>query len=258
MGRPATVPTCIAVRSLLGGGAGGAHPLGGQGRGRAHPRLPQGYGEDDCREGVWGGARGVGERVGGGSAVGVGAAGGVGAALAPAGAVHPPAAATPPAGGAWTLVARFARRRERGPEEGRAAAAGGPAGAAGVPPAVPPAGFRPLPLIAAAPAHHARPSPVERAARAAASLTRERPLAGALVALETEHVSGVTRAAPAQRLRALLADLTGAQFHAIGDVRLFGSITAVILASISVASFSAAVATGSTACVLTLLRGADP
>ncbi|OSX78003.1 hypothetical protein BU14_0126s0042 [Porphyra umbilicalis] len=145
-----------------------------------------------------------------------------------------------------------------GPEGGRAAAAGGPAGAAGVPPAVPPAGGRPLPLVAAAPAHHALLSPVERVARAAALLTRERPRAGALVALETAYVSGVTRAAPSQRLSALLADLTGAQVHAIVDVRLFGSVTAGTLASISVAAFSAAVATGATARVLTLLRGADP
>jgi len=68
----------------------------------------------------------------------------------------------------------------------------------------------------------------------------------------------VTRAAPSQRLRALLADLTGAQGNAIVDVRLFGSVTAVTMASISVAAFSAAVATGATARVLTLLRGADP
>jgi len=99
---------------------------------------------------------------------------------------------------------------------------------------------------------------VERAARAAALLTRERLRAGALVARETVYVSGVTRAAAAQRLRALLADLTGAQVHRIVDVRLFGSGTAVTLVSIAVAAFSAAVATGATARVLTFLRGADP
>ena len=68
----------------------------------------------------------------------------------------------------------------------------------------------------------------------------------------------MTRAAAAQRLRALLADLTGAQVHRIVDVRLFGSVTAVTLVSIAVAAFSAAVATGATARVLTFLRGADP
>jgi len=97
--------------------------------------------------------------------------------------------------------------------------------------------------------------PVERAARAAALLTRERPRAGALVALETVYVSGETRA---QRLRALLADLTGAQVHKIVDMRLFGSVTAVTLASIAVAAFSAAVASGAIAHGLTQLRGADP
>jgi len=99
---------------------------------------------------------------------------------------------------------------------------------------------------------------VERAAVAAALPTRERPRAGALVALETVYVSRVTRAAPAQHLRALLADLTGAQVHAIVDVPLFESATVVSLAFISVAAFSAAVATGVIARVLNLLRGADP
>jgi len=42
IGRPVTAATSIAVRALLVGGVGGAHPLGGQGQGRAHPRLPQG------------------------------------------------------------------------------------------------------------------------------------------------------------------------------------------------------------------------
>jgi len=69
------------------------------------------------------------------------------------------------------------------------------------------------------------------------------------------YVSGVTLS---QRLRALLADLTGAQVHKIVDVRLSGSVTAVTLASIAVAAISAAVATGATAHGLTLLRGADP
>jgi len=99
---------------------------------------------------------------------------------------------------------------------------------------------------------------VERAAVAAALLTRQRPRAGALVALETIYVSGVTRAALAQHLRALLVDLTGAPVHAIVEVPLFESATVVSLAFISVAAFSAAVATGVTARVLNLLRGADP
>ena len=96
---------------------------------------------------------------------------------------------------------------------------------------------------------------MKRAARAAALLTRERPRAGAPVALQTVYVSGMTRA---QRLRALLADLTGAQVHKIVDMRLFGSVTAVTLASIAVAAFSVAVAGGATAHGLTLLRKADP
>jgi len=130
--------------------------------------------------------------------------------------------------------------------------------AAGVAPAVPPDCGRLHPVVAEAPTHDALLWFVERAAVAAALPTRERPRAGALVALETVYVSRVTRAAPAQHLRALLADLTGAQVHAIVDVPLFESATVVSLAFISVAAFSAAVATGVIARVLNLLRGADP
>jgi len=53
------------------------------------------------------------------------------------------------------------------------------------------------PLVGAAPAHDALPSPVERAARAAALLTSGLPRAGALVALNTAYGTGETRAAPA-------------------------------------------------------------
>jgi len=257
IGRTAAAPTSVAVRAVPGGGGGGAHPLGGQGQ----DALTHDYHKVKDKTAVvrvLGGVHVVLVRVSAAAVLSVVAAGGFGAALASAGAVPPPAAAAPPAGGAWTLVVRGGRRRGRGPGGWRTAAAGGPAGAAGVPPAVPPAGGRPLPLVAAAPAHRALLLPVERAARAAALLTRERPRARALVALETVYVSGATRAAPAQRLRALLADLTGAQVHEIVDERLFGSVTAVTLASIAVAASSAAVATGATAVVLTLLRGSDP
>jgi len=101
-------------------------------------------------------------------------------------------------------------------------------------------------------------TPAERAARAAAFLTRARPRAGALVALETIYDSGVTRDAPAQRLRGMLADLTGVHVHCILDVCRVGAATAVALTATGVAAFTAALGVGAAAGVLTLLPAADP
>ena len=117
---------------------------------------------------------------------------------------------------------------------------------------------RPPRPVAAAPWSSVPLSPAERAARAAAFLTRARPRAGALVALETIYISGVTGDAPAQRLRALVADATGAHVHSNVDVCRVGAATAVALTATGVAAFTAAPAVGAAAGVLTTVPGADP
>ncbi|OSX80420.1 hypothetical protein BU14_0052s0036 [Porphyra umbilicalis] len=113
-------------------------------------------------------------------------------------------------------------------------------------------------LVTATPGRSVPLPPAERAARAAAFLTRARPRAGALVARETIFVSGVNGGAPAQRLRGVLADLTGVHVHSIVDVRRIGAATAVTLTATGVPTFTAALGVGAAAGVFTLLPGANP
>ena len=68
----------------------------------------------------------------------------------------------------------------------------------------------------------------------------------------------MTRDAPPQRLRGLLADLTGVHVRSIVDVRRVGAGTAVPRAATGVAAFTAVLGVGAAGGVLTVLPGADP
>ena len=139
-----------------------------------------------------------------------------------------------------------------------AALAGGAAGAAAAQPAFPYVGRPPFAPVEPTLMHRPPLMPAERAACAAAELTRVRPRAGAALTLETIYFSGVTRDAPPRRLRGLLADLTGIHARPIVDVRQVRVAIAVTLAATGVPAFPAALGVGAAAGVLTLLPGADP
>ena len=100
-------------------------------------------------------------------------------------------------------------------------------------------------------------STAERAERALAIFSGSRSRTGQLTPLATVLVSGVPRRGFAQRLRGVLADLTGVHVHPIVDVRQFGATTAVVLTAAGAPAFSAAAARGVSARVLTVLDGVD-
>ncbi|OSX72900.1 hypothetical protein BU14_0396s0003 [Porphyra umbilicalis] len=97
-----------------------------------------------------------------------------------------------------------------------------------------------------------------RAAAAAAELTHGRRRPPPLLTLETFYVSGVSRDVRQHRLRALLAEVTRVDVHAIVDVDRCGAATEVTLVAAAVPAFVAAAGREHAATVLRVLPGVDP